>query len=71
VNLLQLVWVAPVAAVLVTAAFSFCVLGVARAGERRAAGQPGVVAAWMALAAVSGLVFVGSILAGIAVIVTG
>ena len=66
-NLLELAAIAPAVAVLVTASFSFCVLGATRYGESRRAEQTNF--AWLLLALVAGLIVAALIVSGIAIIV--
>ena len=70
-KLLELAWVTPVAAIVVSLVFSLAVLGSARAAEASRAGSNGLAAAYGALAVLSLLAFAGVAVAGILVIVTG
>jgi hypothetical protein len=70
-GLLELIWVAPLAAVGVTATFSACVLGATRSSDARRAGASGTSAAWMALAIVAGLAVLAGTVFGIGIIVAG
>jgi hypothetical protein len=70
-GLLELIWVAPLAAVGVTATFSACVLGATRSSDARRAGASGISAAWMALAIVAGLAVLAGTVFGIGIIVAG
>jgi hypothetical protein len=70
-ELLQLVWVAPLAAVAVTITFSLCVLGAERSTDARRSGQAALGSMWFALALVSGTAMLAAIAAGIYVIVSG
>jgi hypothetical protein len=72
-DLLELVWVVPIVALLVTITFSLCVLGATRASDERRNGNAGTLAAiaWMALAIVAGIFGVAELVAGIAVIIGG
>ena len=70
-DLVELIWIAPVAAVLVTATFSACVLGATRATDARRVGDGRAAAAWMALALLAGLLALAQVVAGIGVIVVG
>ncbi|HWT95155.1 MAG TPA: hypothetical protein VN238_19315 [Solirubrobacteraceae bacterium] len=67
-NLLELAAIAPLAAVIVTASFSFVVLGSTRYGDARRAGE-GAAAPWLALAVVAGLIVTALIAGGLAIIV--
>lgn len=66
--LLELVWVAPVAAVTVAITFSFVIHGVARASDSRRAGKSGAATAYVALAVIAAVAFAGSVIFGILVI---
>jgi hypothetical protein len=68
VNLLELAAIAPLVAVLVTASFSFCVLGATRYSDARRTGEGGAVP-WLALALFAGLVVTALIGSGLAIIV--
>ena len=70
-ELLELAWVAPLAVVVVAGSYGLGMLGATRAGERRREGRTGSSAAYLALAVVSGVVFTGSVGAGLAVIIVG
>ena len=70
-GLLELIWVAPLAAVVVTATFSACVLGATRSPDARRAGAGGLSALGFGLAIVAGVLAVAEVAAGIAVIVGG
>lgn len=67
-NLLELAAIAPLAAVIVTASFSFVVLGATRYGDARRTGE-GAAVPWLALATFAGLVVAGLIAGGLAIIV--
>jgi hypothetical protein len=69
-GLLELVWIAPVASVLVTVSYSLCVLGATRSSDARRDARGGA-AAWMALAVMAGLAVLAEVVFGIAVIVSG
>ena len=70
-DLVELVWIAPLAAVLVTATFSTCVLGATRATDARRAGNSRASMAWVAVALLAGLLALAQVVAGIGVIVVG
>ena len=70
-GLLELMWIAPLAAVAVTATFSICVLGATRSTDARRAGASGLSALWLGLAILAGVLAVAEVVAGIAVIVVG
>ena len=71
VELLDLIWVAPLAVIIVSASFSVALLGATRAGEQRRAGNGGAATGYGLLAGVAGLVFTAVVVAGIGVIVAG
>ena len=71
VELLDLVWVAPLAVLVVSITFSLALLGTTRAGELRRAGQSGPATAYGLLALVSGAAFAALVIAGVGVIVAG
>ena len=70
-ELLELIWVAPLAVLAVSITFSLTLLGTTRAGELRRAGQSGGATAFGLLAVVAGAVFVALVIAGVGVIVAG
>ena len=70
-ELLQLAWVAPLAVFMVAGSYGFGMLGATRAGEQRREGRAGSAAGYLALAVLSGLVFIGSVGAGLYVIISG
>jgi hypothetical protein len=65
--LLELVWAAPLAAIVVVTAWGLVVYGTARAGEARRNGQPGVAALHLAIAGAGGALFVTAIVLGLIV----
>lgn len=65
--LLELVWAAPLAAIVVTTAWGLVVYGTARAGEARRDGRNVVAALHVAMAAAGGTLFVGAIVLGLIV----
>ena len=67
--LLELAWVAPLSAIVVSTAFSLIVLGSARAADCRRTGQNSAAVAYGALVLVAGLAFSGLVIAAISVIV--
>jgi hypothetical protein len=69
--LFELVWIAPLAAVAVTATFSACVLGATRSTDARRAGHGGQAFVWMLLALFTGVLVLAEVVAGIAVIAGG
>ncbi len=65
-NLLwQLIWSSTLAGVGISALFSLVILGAARAGEARRAGQGGGAAAYFALAAVAFALFATGVVLGV------
>ena len=69
--LLELAWVAPLAVILVSVSFSFCVLGATKAADHRRGGNPTAATLYGALGVLAGLAFVAEVIAGVAVIVNG
>lgn len=65
--LLELVWAAPLAAIVVTTAWGLVVYGTARAGEARRDGRNAVAALHVAMATVGGMLFVAAIVVGLIV----
>ncbi len=70
-ELLDLIWIAPLAVVVVAGSFSLALLGATRAGEERRAGRGGTATAYGLLAGLAGLVIAASVIAGVGVIVAG
>ena len=70
-QLLELVWIAPLAAVAVSITFASCVLGATRSSDARRAGEPQRSAVWLGVAFVAGLAVAAEVAAGISVIVAG
>lgn len=69
-GLLDLVLVAPVAAVAVSICFALALRGTAKASETARAGDNGTALAWGVLAAVASLAVLAAIAFGVGVIVT-
>jgi hypothetical protein len=69
-KLLELVWVAPLAAVAVALCFSLVIVGVTKAADCRRADRPRVATAYGALSVVATAVFLGGVLFAISVIAT-
>lgn len=65
--LLELVWAAPLAALLVTVAWGMVVFGTARAGEARRDGRTGAAVLHAGVAAVGGAIFMTAIVLGLIV----
>jgi hypothetical protein len=70
-ELVQLIWVAPLAVLVVSVTFSLALLGATRAGEQRRAGHSAAALAFSALALVAGLAFAALVVAAVALIVAG
>jgi hypothetical protein len=68
--MLQVVWVALVASVSISALFSFVIVGSARASEARRAGRSRVAAGWAVLAAFAFLLFAVGVVLGVQVMIT-
>ena len=65
--LLELVWAAPLAALVVTISWGMVVYGTARAGEARRDGRTGSAALHFTVAAVGGALFTTAIVLGLIV----
>ena len=70
-ELLDLVWVAPLAVVAVAVTFSVALLGATRSGELRRAGSGAAAAAYALAGVVAAIAFTAIVVIGIAIIVTG
>jgi hypothetical protein len=68
--LAQVVWVSLVAGVGISVLYSLVILGSARAGEARRAGEGGAAAAWATLAVVALLLFAGGVALGVQAMIT-
>ena len=66
--LLQLVWVAPLAALTVALTFSLVIHGAARSSDARRAGRSAAATAYGALAVLAALAFAAAVLFGVLVI---
>ena len=66
--LLQLAWVAPLAALSVAVTFSVVIHGLARASDSRRAGRSGAATAYGALAIVAALAFAATVVFGVLII---
>jgi hypothetical protein len=66
--LLELVWVAPLAALSVAFTFSLCIHGAARASDSRRAGRTGAATAYVALAFLAAAAFAATVVFGVLVI---
>ena len=66
--LLELVWVAPLAALTVATTFSIVIHGVARASDSRRAGKSGAATLYGALAIVAAVAFAAAVLFGVLII---
>ena len=65
----QLLWVAPLAGLIVAVTFSLLIMGLARADDARRDGAGGKAMAHSVLALLSGLAFVGVVVYGVSVII--
>jgi len=65
----ELLWVAPLASLVIALAFSLFIVGVTRSGEARRDGTPAIAAAYGLLGLVTGLGFVAVVVESIRVIV--
>jgi hypothetical protein len=70
-ELLELAWVAPLAVFVVCGSYSLLLLGATRSTEFRRDGRAAHATAYGILAGIAGLVFAGTVVAGIWVIVSG
>lgn len=70
-ELVELVWIAPLAAVVVCISFSACIVGATRSSDARREGRGAQGTAWLVVAVVAGLLTLGEIAAGVGVIVAG
>ena len=68
--LLELVWAAPLAALIVTIAWGLVVFGTARAGEARRDGRTASAALHLAMAGAGAMLFVAAIVVGLIIIAT-
>lgn len=69
--LLELVWAAPLAALIVVIAWGLAVLGTARAGEARREGRTVSVALHVGMAAVGVMLFIAAIVLGLIITSSG
>jgi len=69
-KLLELVWAAALAGVVVSGVFATLILGVTRASDLRREGHTTAAAAYTALAALAALAFAASVVFGISVILS-
>jgi hypothetical protein len=67
-GLVELVWIAPLAAVAVTISYSMCVVGATRSTDARRLGRAGESAAWFAISVLFGLLVAAEVVLGIGVI---
>jgi hypothetical protein len=67
----ELLWVAPVAALVVITTFAVMIFGVARAGDARRTGAAATATLFGVVGLLGGAAFVGAVVFGIAVIVGG
>jgi hypothetical protein len=68
-QLVELVWAAALAGLVVTVAFALVILGITRVGDMRRTSRGGVAGAYAALALVAAVAFAGTVAYGISVIV--
>ena len=66
--LLELVWTAPLAALVVALTFSLCIHGAARASDLRRSGRNGAATAYGALAVVAAAAFAATVILGVLII---
>jgi hypothetical protein len=67
-GLVELVWIAPLCAVLVTVSYSLCVLGATRSSDARRVGDSAASTAWLALACLAGLAVGAQVVFGFGII---
>ena len=67
-GLFELVWFAPIAAVVVTVSYSLCVLGATRSSDARRVGRGAEGMLWFALAIGAGLAVTAEVVFGIGII---
>jgi hypothetical protein len=67
-GLVELVWIAPLCAVLVTISYSLCVLGATRSSDARRLGDSVASTGWAALALLAGAAVTAEVVLGIGVI---
>ncbi len=67
-GLFELIWTAPLAALVVTLTFALCIYGAARAGDSRRLGRTVAATAYGALAVVAAAVFAASVVFGVLII---
>lgn len=70
-ELLDLIWVAPLAVIAVAVTFSLALLGATRSGELRRAGNGGAATVYGALGVLAGIAFAAIVVVGVGVIVAG
>ena len=69
-QLLEVVWVSLLAGVVVTALFSFAVLGGGKSGEARRAGRSSAATVYASLAIVAFVIFVAGVVFGVNVMLS-
>ena len=67
-ELVELVWVAPLAVIVVSLTYALFIHGAARASDSRRAGRSGAATAYGALAVVAGLAFAATVVFGVLII---
>ena len=70
-ELIELIWVAPLAVIAVAVSFSLALLGGTRSNELRRDGRGGAATAYGVMGILAGLAFAAIVVAGIGVIVAG
>jgi hypothetical protein len=69
-QIFELIWAAAVAGIAVSITFAVLIVGATRASDHRRADRGGVAAAYIVLAALAAVVFAGSVVFGISIIVS-
>ena len=67
--LLELVWAAPLAVLVITVSWGLVVIGATRAAEARRDGRVAVAGAYLALAVAGGALFTGAVVAGLLIMI--
>jgi len=70
-DLVELVWVALLATILLSVAASLCVLGLTRANELRRSGNGAATTAYAALGVAGGVAVAAGVIAALAIIISG
>ena len=69
--LLELVWVAPLAALTVAITFAVCIYGGAKAGDSRRAGHAVAATVYAGLSVLAGVAALGVCIFGVSIIIAG